>query len=407
MDMRCKNCTGQLVFDPKKQMLVCDNCGSVFSPAELGADQKDLLWDTKVESLSEIYGIDSPEFMDSYVYICKSCGGEIVINGTETSTRCVYCGNTAVVFSRMAKQKRPEYIVPFKLTEEDAVEAVRSKFAKGFFIPRSIKKFKPDEVRGIYIPYKIVNCSHKGSVVVSGKVKQGKNTVTKYYGRAGHMNIIGLPLDASRMLSDDSSSRLEPFDLDAMEKFEESYLLGFYSNISDVTYGNLKSAASRRADAYFNELVLKSVHDARSLSIQSSNQITTVNFANMKYAMFPAWFVTYTHNGIHNTVIVNGQTGKVVCGVPWNKAQFYSLMTAAGILFSALFFLVLKYLLPELVEFNSPKSSVAGIEILAVLVFGALSLFSYGIARIKKVTGSIGLTQAVSMFNFVSRRQGS
>ena len=185
MDMRCKNCTGQLVFDPKKQMLVCDNCGSVFSPAELGADQKDLLWDTKVESLSEIYGIDSPEFMDSYVYICKSCGGEIIINGTEASTKCLYCGNTAVVFSRIAKQKRPGFILPFKLTSDDAVKAVHEQFDKGILIPESIRNFKPDDVRGIYIPYWIVNCKHKGSVVVSGTVSRGKRTSTVYFGRAG------------------------------------------------------------------------------------------------------------------------------------------------------------------------------------------------------------------------------
>lgn len=406
MITRCRNCTGPLNFDPKRQMLVCENCGVTFAPSDYGVTEQELLWDTKVESLSDIYGTDSPEYIDSYVYTCKSCGGEIIINGTEASTRCLYCGNTAVVFSRITKQKRPGFILPFKLTSDDAVKAVHEQFDKGILIPKSIRNFKPDDVRGIYIPYWIVNCKHKGSVVVSGTVSRGKRTSTVYFGRAGKMNLTGLPLDASSMLSDDSSSRLEPYDLNDMTTFEEAYLLGFYSNISDVTYGNLKSAAGKRADAYFDELVLKSVQDASSLGIYSESHVTSVNYTNMKYAMLPAWFVTYTHNGIHNTVVVNGQTGKVVCGVPWNKKLFYFLMTVSGLVLSGLLFPVLKNILPSLIEFGSGKSTTASIYLLAAIAAGTLALFSYGIARIRKVIRSISLTQDVSIFRFAGRRQG-
>ena len=31
----------------------------------------------------------------------------------------------------------------------------------------------------------------------------------------------------------------------------------------------------------------------------------------MKYAMLPAWFVTFDYQGKHHTVLVNGQTGKI------------------------------------------------------------------------------------------------
>lgn len=406
MISRCRNCTGQLTFDPGKQMLICDNCGGTFAPGDYGVTEKELLWDTKVESLSDIYGLDAPEYIDRYVYICKSCGGEVIINGTEVSTRCLYCGNTAVVFSRITKQKRPGYILPFKLSADEALGAVRERFGKGLFIPKSIRNFKQDEVRGIYIPYWIVNCRHKGSVVVSGSVRSGRRTRTEYFGRAGVMNITGLPLDGSRMLSDESSSRLEPYNLDDLTSFSEEYLLGFYSNISDVTYGNLKSAASKRADEYFDELVLRNVHEASSIRIHSEQHRTDIDYKHLKYAMLPAWFITYTHNGTHNTVVVNGQTGKVVCGVPWDKRLFFLLMTAAGLLLTGLFFLIFRNLLPLLIDFNFEKSTAAGIEILAVIAAGTIALFSCGIARIRKVMSSIDLTQDVSIFNFAGRRQG-
>ena len=405
MITKCKNCSGQLIFDPKKQMLVCDHCGGMFNPDEFEGSKTEPYVDKEAESLNDIYGIDSKELIDCYVYICNSCGGEIIVNGTEASTQCIYCGSSAVVFNRVAKHKRPHGIIPFKVTKEEAVEAVRKRFNKGFFIPKSIKQFKPDDVRGIYIPYWIVNCIHKGSVVISGEVSNGRHSKIEYYGRAGQMRLSNLPLDASRTLSDDSSSRMEPFDLNDMKEFNEKYLLGFYSNISDVTYGNLRRAADERADAYFNELAIKSVHDARKPKIHSSDQITAIDYNNMKYAMLPAWFITYTYKKRHNTVIVNGQTGKVVCGVPWNKGLFYFIQFLAGAIVSAVLFLALRNILPILFT-TSTKVSTASIMLIGVFITGAMALFSYGLVRIVKIIKSINLTQAISIFNFVRKRQG-
>ena len=253
MITQCRNCAGQLVFDPEKQKLVCGHCGSEFAPEEFSQSEHEYLADKQAESMNSVYGTDSEDLMDCYVYICHSCGGEIIINGSEASTRCIYCGNSNVVFSRIAKHKRPQFIIPFKITKDEAERAVRKRFKSGIFVPKEIKNFEADNVRGIYIPYWIVDCEHKGAVVVQGQVSSGKHTRTVYYGRAGRMSIRRLPLDASQMLSDESSSRLEPFNLNAMKPFDEDYLLGFYSNISDVTYGDLRSAANLRASEYFNE----------------------------------------------------------------------------------------------------------------------------------------------------------
>ena len=219
------------------------------------------------------------------------------------------------------------------------------------------------------------------------------------------MRLNDLPIDASMVLSDDSSSRLEPYNLNEMKDFDEDYLLGFYSNISDITYGRLRNAASERADEYFDELAMKSVHGARKLKVHSSDHVTAIDYNNMKYAMFPAWFITYTYKKRHNTVIVNGQTGKVVCGVPWNMGLFYSLLIAAGVVLSAVLFFVLRNIIPILFT-TSAKVSTASVLLIGVIIAGAVALFSYGIARIAKIVKSINLTQELTLFNFVKKRQG-
>lgn len=407
MITQCKNCAGQLVFDPTKQMLVCDHCGSEFKPEEFDVSEKIPLWEQKAESMNDIYGTDSKEFMDCYVYTCHTCGGEVIINGSEASTKCIYCGSSTVVFNRISKHKRPKYIIPFKLSKEDAVESIRQRFKKGMFIPRDIKHFEADNVRGIYIPYWVVDCDHKASVVVSGIVGSGKHSRTVYYGRAGHLNLSKLPLDASKMLSDESSSRLEPFNLESMKAFDEDYLLGFYSNVSDVTYSDLRKAACRRANEYFNQLVLDSIKGASSKKVISSNTLTKIDYNNLRYAMFPAWFVTYYHKGKHNTILVNGQTGKVVCGVPWNKVLFYTLLVITGIALTVVSFIVLKPILEAMFTSSSHSSSSSDsrFKLIAFFIVAAVGMFTLGITKIRKVIKSINLTQAQSIFNFVKKRQ--
>jgi hypothetical protein len=404
----CRNCAGQLVFDPEKQMLVCDHCGSSFKPEEFDVSEKIPLWDKKAESLNEVYGTDSEEFMDCYVYTCGSCGGEIIINGSEASTKCIYCGNSAVVFNRISRQKRPKYIIPFKVSKDEAVNAVRERFKKGLFIPKDIKNFKAENVRGIYIPYWVIDCDHKGSVVIQGSVGSGKSRRIVYYGRAGRMSLKELPLDASKMLSDESSSRLEPFNMRGMKAFDEDYLLGFYSNISDITYGDLRSAACKRANAYFNEQALNSVRGCSDKKIASEQHITYIDYDNLRYAMFPAWFVTYYHKGQHNTILVNGQSGKVVCGVPWNKVLFFTLLIISGIVLTVASYFIVKPFLEWFFSSSSDSSSSSdgNGKIIGVIIAAAVVMFSVGIAKIRKVIKSINLTQAASIFNFVKKRQG-
>ena len=223
------------------------------------------------------------------------------------------------------------------------------------------------------------------------------------------MKMKGLPLDASVLLSDESSARLEPYDMHELKEFDEDYLMGFYSNVSDVTFKDLRKAVNTRAISYFNEYAINDVKGASSKKVQSSNYDTAIDYDTLNYAMFPAWFVTYDYKGKHNTILVNGESGKIVCGVPWNKVLFYSLLIVFGILLTVACFFLFKATLPLLLSSSSghrssSSSNNSGKAIMGIIA-GVIALFSIGIARIKKVIKSINLTQEQSMFNFVKKRQ--
>ena len=401
----CKNCSHALVFDPETQKLECSYCGSSFSAEEVESESKKYRQDLQAESMDTVYGETDGKYMDCYVYTCAECGGEIIINGSESSTNCIYCGNPNVVFSRIARQKCPDYILPFSISKDKAVSMVRERLKKGIFVPRKIKKIKIDCVRGIYLPYWLVNAEFSGAVVLSGQVNEGKHTRTYYFGRAGDMNVKNLPIDASKMVSDESTARLEPFSMSLLKPFDEDYLAGFYSNVTDITYSDLRSSALTRAKEYFED---EAIHDCvvENPKIIRSNPSIKLN-NDLIYAMLPAWFISFKYKKKHHTILINGDTGKVVCGIPWNKILFYSLLIGLGILITAAAFFVFRYTLPFfLAAGGSSRSSSNRGKLIAFLIAGIIALFTTGIRKVVKVIKNIKLTQDRDTFNFMKKRQG-
>ena len=133
----CKNCGAPLVFDPVSQRVVCNTCGSSWTAEEVESTVKEFVQDVQAVSVGEAAGA-AQEFMDCHIYTCSSCGGEIMINGSEASTKCIYCGSSSVVFNRIAKEKAPDYILPFKISQEDAVERIRKMMKHRPLIPKDV-----------------------------------------------------------------------------------------------------------------------------------------------------------------------------------------------------------------------------------------------------------------------------
>ena len=409
----CKNCGAPVVFDPVTQKVVCQTCGGSWEAEDIESTSKEYTEDRQAVSKEEILGVDDSltnEFFDCYVYTCSSCGGEININGTEVSTKCIYCGSSSVVFSRISKEKAPEFIIPFQISKEEALNAVRALFKKGIFIPKEVKNFEPTAIRGIYIPYWLTNAYHIESDVFSGQVKRGKQTVTRYWGRSGKMGITNLPVDGSLMLSDESSQRLEPYDFSELKLFDEDYLLGFYSNISDIRNEDLTSAVEKRARSAFEEKAMKTFYASGKKVVASRSQ--TVIDRDVRYTMLPVWFITYDFNGRHNTIMINGQTGKVVCGVPWHEKTFNAAVATLASIITVLLTLFFRFkFVPALFASQARRRATTGKSgnpsaLIIYAIVGGLVVLGIGLARYKKVKKQVQLTQSSSIFNFMKKRQG-
>ncbi len=402
----CLNCGHALIFDPEIHKMHCVVCNSVFAAEDVESEEKKYRENERVLTRGEVYGDDEPyeEFLECYVYTCSQCGGEIVIHGSETSTKCVYCGNPNIVFSRISQEMAPDAILPFTISKDMAIQMIRDSISRSPLIPKEVRSFQPEDVRGIYIPYWVVNAEHEETCLLKSKVKRGKSTVTRYWGRTGKMEIKSFPLDGCRILSNESSSRLEPFPLKALKPFDEDYLLGFYSNASDINYDEMYEITEERALEFFQEEAFSTIEGSSKEVVSQVHETSIKN--DYLYAMLPVWFVTFSYEGKHHTILVNGRSGKVVCGLPWRKTLFWAMVLVSGLILTVLSFFLFKGLFTGLLGVSSRRSSHNnGGKLIAAIVGGIVLLFSTGIVKLKKVIKQLSLTQSSKTFNFVKKRQ--
>ncbi len=413
MVCKCPRCDGALEYNPGSDRMECPYCGSDFNTQEVMAGQKQQDHVIKMQAPTSaefaaggnaygdmqpqaVSGVapkqDAEQTMECNIYTCTACGAELAVNGVEASTFCAYCGQPTIVFSRVSRELMPKYILPFRIQKDQAVGVIREKLNKGFFVPSEIKNFEVEKVRGIYVPYFLFDVYYYDWQRLRGTVGSGKHKKTKYFIREAECDFRRLTCDASKQLNDESSQRLEPFDLRMLRPFEAGYLSGFYADKYDMTDKQLTGVAIGRSKELFDKEMIASVN-ANSVTIVQNNPKYQVK--NAEYALLPAWFLTFRYKNEPFTMLVNGQTGKVVGAVPFNKTKLVSLFVILAVVASIIFTVLGTFFFYEDME-GDAFGLVIGV---AVIFYGS------GIRSFRSVMKNIELTKAKRTARFVRERQ--
>lgn len=394
MIYNCKNCMAALLYNPEIGKLQCLACESIFETNEFeeSEEKAETAAIRETEELKRA-GI-ADDLMECNIYSCTACGAELAVNGVETSTFCSYCGQPTIVFSRVSSTKKPHYIIPFSVTKDQAVATIRKHISSGFFVPNEIRNFSIERVRGIYVPFWLYDINYSDEQYLSGRVKSGKHTYTKYFFRAAETTFYDLTLDASHQLSDESSQRLEPYDTSELQPFEPGYLSGFYADCFDMSSEVLENLARARSMKMFNKEIENSI---RASNIKILSNEPHVDVTNSQYAMFPAWFLTFRYQNDPYTILVNGQTNKVVGAVPYNKAKVNAVFWSIGILASVIISFITHVLLVSGDEDTT--------ELVIYFILAACLMWGTGSKKFKRLKKSIELSKSSMMNHFVKDRQ--
>ena len=301
---KCPNCGGGLVFDPGSGQYQCEYCLSEFSQQRL-------------EEMTP----KTEEAKSAMLYHCPSCGAEIVTDETTAATFCFYCHNPVVLSGRLEGQYHPDYVLPFAVDREKAVEIFKDWVKKKRYVPKAFfSEEQIEKMTGVYFPYWLYSCKVDGKLDAEGvKLRTWvagnlRYTETQKYEirRDGHMNINQVPRNALKKADRLLVEGVLPFNMKELRPFSMGYLSGFMAEKRDMEQQEFAPEITREVESFAVSGLQNSVSGYQSMTVQ--NKSADIRDEKWQYALMPVWTLTYKdHKGNICYFACNGQTGKI-CG---------------------------------------------------------------------------------------------
>lgn len=386
---QCPACTGPLHYSAKSGKLECDYCGSSFDVAEIealyarkeaeaaaakqeaeaaaakqAADAKAEAaqaakaeaaeaaaasggWDTS--DLSRDWGAEADGLR---VYSCPSCGAELICDQSTAATACPYCGNPAIVPGQFSGALRPDYILPFRLSKDDAVQALRAHYKGKPFLPRSFTSANHiEQIQGVYVPFWLFDggaegaASYRASNTNVFETGDYEITETRHYHvvRAGSLAFEKIPVDASSKMPDDHMDSIEPFDYAQLRPFSTAYLPGYLADKYDVTIDDSRD----RADTRCRETLAQALRDTVTGygACVTEREDIALRRGKVHYALLPVWMLSTKWRGQDFLFAMNGQTGKLVGDLPTDRGRFWGMFAAIAAPLTVALTAILQFLL--------------------------------------------------------------
>ncbi len=343
LEYKCPCCGGVVEFDSATQQMKCPYCDTVFDVAAMAdmdsalnqAPTDEMNWDA---SNAETWQEGEDEHMR--VYVCQSCGGEIIAEDVTGAMHCPYCDNPIVMTGSFAGDLKPEYVIPFKLDKEAAKKALLEHMSGKKLLPKLFKDENHlDEIKGIYIPFWLfdadaeANMGYRATRVRVWNDARFTYEETQYYRvlRSGTIGFDHIPVDASTKMPDDLMDSLEPYDFSEAVDFQTAYLSGYLADRYDVTAEDSMERANTRIKSSASSAIARTVQGYATVTPQENN-IRLVN-GKSHYTLLPVWLLNTTWEGKKYTFAMNGQTGKFIGDMPVDQkaAWKYRLLYGAGI----------------------------------------------------------------------------
>lgn len=351
IEYKCPCCNGAIQFDTAVQKMKCPYCDTEFDMDTLkGYDEalkdepeSDMAWETEAGSEWQDGEADGMR-----IYVCQSCGGEVVGDETTAATSCPYCGNPVIMKGQFAGDLRPDYVIPFKRDKEAAKKGLREHMKGKRLMPKVFKDENHiDEIKGIYVPFWLFDADadarirYKATRVRMWRDSNYEYTKTDHFAavREGGVGFQRVPVDGSSKMPDDLMESIEPFSFDDAVDFQTAYLAGYFADKYDVTADESVARANERVKHSTEELFAATVEGYNSVVPENSS--IRLSNGSSKYALYPVWILNTSWKGKNYLFAMNGQTGKFVGDLPVDMGACVRLAALLTPIFGVIIFIIL------------------------------------------------------------------
>ena len=337
----CPTCGAGLVFDPKSQQLLCLSCRNKFDPENI---EKMRLDQAKEMQKKEELNNENKEY-EAISYKCSHCGAELITTDETITTFCSFCRTGTMLDRKIVKKRKPDFIIPFKITKEECEDIYIKKIKKSIFAPKDmIEEQEVKKIRGIYMPYWIYNFERHGLENAKGSKYSYSSGDYDYYDDYLLTTKIdaecnGITHDATSNFSDRLSEAIAPYSVKEKKDFSPAYFSGYYADNEDVDNEIYLEESRKIASNYItnrlgNEKEYRRYHAKPNVKLDEESA---------KLALFPVYFLA-TKNKNNDRIsyaVVNGQTGKIAADIPVDFKKF----AIFSLILSVIIFIILNFFL--------------------------------------------------------------
>lgn len=368
---RCPKCgSTEIQLRPATGMLICLFCRHEWSEQTID----DRL--SGERPLSELHGtvigsgasnIDAST-SDMLTLKCGACGSEVIVNvASAMSARCHWCRNILTVNNQVPNGAVPDAVLPFSLTHQQAVEAIRV-FAgkrKTFAHRAFVRDFTPQNVVGVYLPYMVIDGNASADVWGYGEVKtreytrgSGDDKETYYdadvYQVQRHVDftVDDLTIESSAdranmnvfVNTNNVINTILPFDTKNAVEWNASYLTGFTSEKRDQNIEGVQPVLENQLLSIARSEVRYSLQ-AYDRGVRWEHEKLEVHGTRWVSMYLPVWLYSYYHEekgrGMVHYIAVNGRTGETMGSVPVSRARLLAAALTTGTVIEALVIAIL------------------------------------------------------------------
>lgn len=331
---KCSVCGGDMVFNPSKEALVCKQCGNFTVVAGTVSTEK---------SFQALLN-SAPSWQNgTAVFCCEHCGAKSVVSKTDLITRCEYCGASTMMKTAETPGMRPDTIVLFRLSPDEAKEKVHAWLKKQPLVPNAFRhQLEKRQLVGVYYPAFTFDANvltkYTGIAVYTDTVSSTMNGETTTHHLNVRRQINGVDthvFDDILVLADDKMTpavfqQIQPFDCNVGQVFQQSYLAGFTVCSATKEPSICWEEAKSTMDGVIRDKI-NTKYGQNSTKVENLLLDKTITTVTYKHVLLPIYIGHTEYKGKKYPLYLNGQTGKIHGQTPKSGWKVFFTLAAMGL----------------------------------------------------------------------------
>jgi len=355
----CENCGSFLVYSPKSQDLLCKHCGHHYPVPTSPEPIHEYDFKSAVRELANLHHASPNEGKQTIAITqCPSCGAQFTFQEHEHAGNCPYCATPVIAGTAHARFIHPRSLLPFIITQKEAIEIYNQWIGSRWFAPSSLKNHseRDDKLTGIYLPYWTYDSQtynpyrgQRGTIYydrqtytayVDGRAVRRTRTVQRIRWRpvSGQVNLHfdDVLIGATKTLPRTIINHLKPWDLDNLVPYSEEYISGFRSELYQITVDQGFLQAENIMENRINQAIRRDIGgDQQRISAVNTQHDNTT----FKHTLLPVWSAAFKYRNKTYRYVINGRNGVIQGERPYSWFKIGLAIVAAIAVMLGLLFL--------------------------------------------------------------------